>query len=308
MILKEDPIINGLFDPRMGVIDNGKICPTDELDNRFCPGYFGHIKLVKSVFHHQFLDVTMKAIKCYCPRCSSINLDKENELYQEYIKEPDNRKRFGIFYDICSKHKECPCGFTPTYKICKEGLAKIYGEWKETSHREYFSAERVHRIFRKISDEDAYILGFTKEWCRPDWLICTVLPVAPPAVRPSIKQFNGMRSEDDITHKLVDIVKTNNVLAKKLEKKETSDDTIEGFIDLLQYHVATLVDNQIPHINVASHRSGSPLKTIIERLKGKEGRIRGNLMGKRVDFSARTVITPDPNIKIDQLGVPYKLQ
>ena len=126
-------------------------------------------------------------------------------------------------------------------------------------------------------------------------------------MRPSIKQFNGMRSEDDITHKLVDIVKTNNVLAKKVEKKETSDDTIEGFIDLLQYHVATLVDNQIPHINVASHRSGRPLKTIIERLKGKEGRIRGNLMGKRVDFSARTVITPDPNIKIDQLGVPYKI-
>ena len=303
-----DPIINGLFDPRMGVIDNGKICPTDELDNRFCPGYFGHIKLVKPVFHHQFFDITMKAVKCYCPRCSGILLDKENELYQEYIKEPDNRKRFSIFYDICSKQKECPtCGFTLPSKYVKEGLAKIYAEWKEPAKREYFSAERIHRIFRKITDEDAYILGFTKEWCRPDWLVCTVLPVPPPAVRPSIKQFNGMRSEDDITHKLVDIVKTNNVLGKKLEKKETSDDTIEGFIDLLQYHVATLVDNQIPHINVASHRSGRPLKTIIERLKGKEGRIRGNLMGKRVDFSARTVITPDPNIKIDQLGVPYKI-
>ena len=67
-----------------------------------------------------------------------------------------------------------------------------------------------------------------------------------------------MRSEDDITHKLVDILKTNITLARKLEKKETSDDTIEGFIDLLQYHVATLVDNQIPHINVASHRLEAP--------------------------------------------------
>jgi DNA-directed RNA polymerase II subunit RPB1 len=303
-----DPIINGLFDPRMGVIDNGKICPTDELDNRFCPGYFGHIELAKPVFHHQFLDITLKAIKCFCQRCSSILIDKDNELYQEYMKDNDNRKRFSIFYDIASKAKECPqCGFTLPSKYVKEGLAKIYGEWKESGNREYFSAERVHRIFRKITDEDAYIMGFTKDWCRPDWLICTVLPVAPPAVRPSIKQFNGMRSEDDITHKLVDIVKTNITLSKRLDKKETSDETIEGFIDLLQYHVATLVDNQIPHINVASHRSGRPLKTISERLKGKEGRIRGNLMGKRVDFSARTVITPDPNIKIDQLGVPFKI-
>tara|TARA_B100000767_G_scaffold275178_1_gene310840 strand:- start:779 stop:5155 length:4377 start_codon:yes stop_codon:yes gene_type:complete len=303
-----DPIINGLFDSRMGVIDNGKICPTDELDNRFCPGYFGHIEIVKPVFHYQFLDVLLKIIRCYCIRCSSILLDKDNELYQEYIKIQDNKKRYSIFYDITSKVKECPyCGFTLPNKFVKEGLAKIYGEWKELEKREYFSAERIHRIFRKITDEDAYIMGFTKEWCRPEWLICTVLPVPPPSVRPSIKQFNGMRSEDDITHKLVDIVKTNNSLAKKLERNETPEETIEGFIDLLQYHIATLVDNQIPGINAASHRSGRPLKTITERLKGKEGRIRGNLMGKRVDFSARTVITPDPNIKIDELGVPFKI-
>ena len=57
----------------------------------------------------------------------------------------------------------------------------------------------------------------------------------------------------------------------------------------------------------AAHRSGRPLKTHRQRLKGKEGRIRGHLMGKRVDFSARTVITPDPNLEIDQVGVPLKI-
>ena len=56
-----------------------------------------------------------------------------------------------------------------------------------------------------------------------------------------------------------------------------------------------------------AHRSGRALKTLRQRLKGKEGRIRGNLMGKRVDFSARSVITPDPNIKINELGVPFKV-
>ena len=305
-----EPIINGLFDPRLGVLDPGKICPTDGLDNRFCPGYFGHMELVKPVFSYQFMDIIMKTLKCYCLRCSSILIDKEDDKYKINIKVIQNKKRFGSFYDILSKVQECPkCSFIKPSKIYKEGLARVYAEYKhkEDNQKEYLSAERVYRIFRKISKEDSSAMGFTEEWCLPHWLICTVLPIPPPAMRPSIKQFNGTVSHDDITHKLVDILKTNNTLTKKLENTTTNEETLEGFIDLLQYHIATLVDNQIPNISVASHRSGRPLKTIIERLKGKEGRIRGNLMGKRVDFSARTVITPDPNIKIDQLGVPYKI-
>ena len=306
-----EPVINGLFDPRMGVLDHGKICPTDELDNRFCPGYFGHIELQKPVFHYQFMDIIMKTLKCYCMRCSSILIDKENDYekvkIQNILQEP-NKKRWAYYYDQVSKNKTCPvCGFTQPSKFAKEGLAKVYAEWKDTGTKEYLSAERVHKIFRKISIEDCNILGFTEEWCRPNWLICTVLPVAPGTVRPSIKQPNGTRSEDDITHKLVDIIKTNETLKKKLENKTTSNETINGFVDLLQYHVATFVDNEIPNVNVSCHRSGRPLKSFVQRLKGKEGRLRGNLMGKRVDFSARTVITPDPNIKIDQLGVPYKI-
>ena len=306
-----EPVINGLFDPRMGVLDHGKICPTDELDNRFCPGYFGHIELQKPVFHYQFLDIVQKSLKCFCLRCSSVLLDKENESEQEKLQsmlQKSNRRRWNYYYEYVSKNRTCyKCGFTQPSKFQKEGLAKIYAEWKETSAREYLSAERVHKIFRKITIEDCNIMGFTEDWCRPHWLICTVLPVAPGAVRPSIKQPNGTRSEDDITHKLVDIIKTNDTLRKKLENKTTSNETIMGFVDLLQYHVATIVDNEIPNVNVSCHRSGRPLKTFVARLKGKDGRIRGNLMGKRVDYSARTVITPDPNIQIDQLGVPYKV-
>ena len=69
-----------------------------------------------------------------------------------------------------------------------------------------------------------------------------------------------------------------------------------------QYHVATFTDNEIPGFPRATQKSGRPLKSVKQRLKGKEGRIRGNLMGKRVDFSARTVITPDPNLGIDQVS------
>jgi DNA-directed RNA polymerase II subunit RPB1 len=306
-----DPVINGLFDPRLGVLDLGKKCPTDELDNRFSPGYFGHIELQKPVISYQFLDIVMKTLKCYCIRCSSILLDKEDDAVKiklDFFRNAKNRKKFYHYYDILSKNKTCvKCGFVQPSKFVKEGLAKIYGEWKETNIREHLSAERIHRMFKRITDEDCAIMGFDKNWCRPDWLICTVLPVCPPAVRPSIRQHTGARSEDDITHKLVDILKTNNTLKKKLENKSTPPETIEGFWDLLQYHVATYVDNEIPNVNESRQRSGRPLKVIVQRLKGKEGRIRGNLMGKRVDYSARTVITPDPNIKIDQLGVPIKI-
>ena len=75
----------------------------------------------------------------------------------------------------------------------------------------------------------------------------------------------------------------------------------------LQYHVATMFDNDMPGIPRATQKSGRPVKSIKARLRSKEGRIRGNLMGKRVDFSARTVISPDPNLRLDQVGVPKTL-
>ena len=76
---------------------------------------------------------------------------------------------------------------------------------------------------------------------------------------------------------------------------------------MVQYHVSTLFNNDIKGISPATTRSGRPMKTFTERLKGKEGRIRHNLMGKRVDYSARSVISPDANLDIDQLGVPYRV-
>ncbi|CAN0367707.1 unnamed protein product, partial [Ectocarpus sp. 13 AM-2016] len=78
---------------------------------------------------------------------------------------------------------------------------------------------------------------------------------------------------------------------------------VESFEQLLQYKVAALFDNERAGQPQETQRSGKPLKTLRARLKGKEGRIRGNLMGKRVDFSARTVITADPNLGIDQVSL-----
>lgn len=136
-----------------------------------------------------------------------------------------------------------------------------------------------------------------------------------------------------MTHKLADIVKINNQLRRN-EQSGAAAHVIAEDVKLLQFHVATMVDNELPGLprvfirltfglllfyffcgtcldysssSQAMQKSGRPLKSIKQRLKGKEGRVRGNLMGKRVDFSARTVITPDPNLQIDQVGVPRSI-
>lgn len=169
------------------------------------------------------------------------------------------------------------------------------------------SAEDVLRTFKRITEEHAEVLGFPRRLNRPEWLICTVLGVLPPAARPSVRNETGQRSEDDITHVYIDIIKYNNNLKNAIDKG-ANPQTIEYNYNFLQYFVAQLVDNTTAAMYMVSKdRTGRPFRTLTDRLKHKDGRIRGNLMGKRVDVSARTVITPDPSLSIDELGVPMQI-
>jgi DNA-directed RNA polymerase subunit A' len=160
--------------------------------------------------------------------------------------------------------------------------------------------------FEDIPDEDLEVLGINAERSRPEWMILTVLPVPPVTARPSITLDNGQRSEDDLTHKLVDIIRINQ---RFMENREAGAPQliIEDLWELLQYHVTTFMDNEISGTPPARHRSGRPLKTLSQRLKGKEGRFRGSLSGKRVNFSARTVISPDPTLSLNEVGVPDRV-
>ena len=184
-------------------------------------------------------------------------------------------------------------------------------EWKHLNEdaqesKIQLTAERVYEIFKNISDEESIILGMDPKYARPDYMVLTVIPVPPLAVRPSVIMFGSARNQDDLTHKLSDIVKCNNELIRN-EQSGAPASIITDITNMLQFHVATLVDNEMPNIPRATQKSGRPLKSIKQRLKAKEGRIRGNLMGKRVDFSARTVITPDPNLRIDEVGIPRSI-
>tara|TARA_Y100000389_G_scaffold194254_2_gene224014 strand:- start:1110 stop:5657 length:4548 start_codon:yes stop_codon:yes gene_type:complete len=314
---KDNPVIKGLFDPRMGVTETGKICSTCNQNNISCPGHFGHIELARPVYNYHFIKQVEKILKCVCFKCSKLLVDKESEIMKSIISK-NSKYKWAKTYALCSKIKVCGqdtidgCGARQPSSYKVEGISGIRASWKgddteeNTKKSMILDAELAKQILEKITDEDCNFLGLSSSWCRPEWLICTVLPVPPPSVRPSVQQDNSQRMDDDLTHKLSEIVKYNNDLRNKIEKNN-SPDIIADWTNLLQYHVATMIDNQIPQVSPATHRSGRPLKAIVERLKGKEGRIRNNLMGKRVDFSARSVITPDSQIELDQLGVPIKI-
>ena len=317
--INNKPVINGLFDPRMGVLDPGFICPTDGLDYMQTPGYFGHINLARPLYYIQYISVVIKILRCVCIKCSKLLISKEQYKHALEMKASD---RWNFVFSIASKIKRCGedcedgCGCKQPKKIKKEGLATLTAEWDniegigEDSPSETLSMnltpEIVLKLFRRISDEDVTFMGFSPIWSRPDWMICQVLAVPPPAVRPSVKHDSQQRSEDDISHIIVNIVKANKTLQEKIQANASSN-VINDWTTLLQYYVATLVDNKIPGVASVAQRSGRPLKSIKERLNGKAGRVRNNLMGKRVDFSARSVITPDPNLSISELGIPKKI-
>lgn len=273
------------------------------------------------------------------------------------IKNPKSRLR--AFVDACKTKTSCPetQQLQPQFRL---DAGKIYAEYKErsadadrlpepadrkqvrevlllftvlaagpsapiaayrTSRVQVFTPERVHEVFRAISDEDVLALGLNPRFARPDWMVLTVLPIPPPNVRPSVQADNG-RSEDDLTHKLAEIIRANINLRRQIQNGEPAAPlyapllpsfsstapsnppphpsllpslfpagspahVVQEFVDLLQFHISSYFDNTVAGQPRATMRSGRPVKSISERLKGKSGRVRGNLMGKRVNFSAR---------------------
>jgi DNA-directed RNA polymerase II subunit RPB1 len=314
------PVIGGLFCPYMGVSEPGILCPTDGLDYMNTPGYFGRIELAAPVFYYQHLATVHKILRCVCIKCSKLLISKEQ--HKQALKMlPD--ERWAYVFGVASKIKRCGddnedgCGCLMPKKIRKENLATLIAEWESDGIKGIseedakkmnmlLTPDIVLKIFRRISDDDVSFMGFSPTFSRPDWMICQVLAVPPPAVRPSIKMDGQQRSEDDLTHIIVNIVKANKTLQEKIRDGAQAN-VIADWHTVLQYYCATLVDNNIPGAAPVAQRSGRPLKSIKERLNGKGGRVRGNLMGKRVDFSARSVITPDPNLSIRELGVPLKI-
>eukprot|EP00178_Gracilaria_changii_P002976 TRINITY_DN1436_c0_g1_i1.p1 TRINITY_DN1436_c0_g1~~TRINITY_DN1436_c0_g1_i1.p1 ORF type:complete len:1836 (-),score=205.39 TRINITY_DN1436_c0_g1_i1:2057-7564(-) len=303
------PLVEGTADRRLGANGSQFPCQTCGGQDRICSGHFGHIELAKPMYNIGFMNTTLKILRCVCHYCSRILCTDRAVEDLLKITRPTARMRAAMRATSGTK-KVCTardgCGHTqPKYSRDGFRIRAVFEDSADDSvdRKQTITAERTHAIFKRISDRDCTALGLSPKWSRPEWLILTLLPVPPLAVRPSISR-GGLRNEDDLTNKLGDIVKNNNAL-RVLESTGAVAHTIREQIDLVQYHVATYMNNEIPGVVTATVRGGSrAIKSIGQRFKGKEGRVRGNLMGKRVDFSARTVITPDPNLKLHEVGVP----
>jgi len=300
------PVDGGLMDTRLGVIDPGLRCKTCGSKLKECIGHFGYIELARPIMHIKFINIVLTLLRTICRDCSIILIPKNkiSELKKELDdierKEGVEARRKKIKDIITTLKNVCP--------HCKSRQQKITLEKPTTflENERRLSPIEIRTRLEKIPDEDCEIFGIRPEVARPEWMVLTILPIPPVTMRPSITLESGERSEDDLTHKLGDIVRINQRLFENISAG-APEIIIEDLWDLLQYHITTFYDNSVAQLPIARHRSGQPLKTLTERIKSKEGRIRHNLAGKRTNFSSRTVISPDPKIKLNEVGIPKEI-
>ncbi|RNJ79149.1 MAG: DNA-directed RNA polymerase subunit A' [Nitrosopumilus sp. B06] len=298
----------GLMDGRLGTLEPGQKCLTCGNTAARCPGHFGHIELAEPVLHIAFIDNIHKLLQSTCRSCARLKVPQVDLDAFKRIKEKEaaytviSQKRIPEqIIDKAKKAKECPhCG-KPQYELIFTKPTIFVEKTDAGEHR--LLPITIRERFSQILDGDLELLLYDPVTARPEWFILQALPVPPVTVRPSIILETGIRSEDDLTHKMVDIIRVNQRL-KESKEAGTPPLIVQDLVDLLQYHTTTYFDNEVSGIPQAHHRSGRPLKTLTQRLKGKEGRFRGSLSGKRVDFSSRTVISPDPNLDLSEVGVP----
>ena len=284
------PVDGGLMDLRLGAIDPGVRCRTCGGKLKECLGHFGYIELARPLIHLKYVPLIEVMLRSTCQECGRILLSDEDLKMlpsSQVIKKSKDVKR-------------CPHCKAEHEKIKVEKPTSFY-----SGKKRIFPNEIRSRLVR-IPNEDLKFLSVNPEVARPEWALLTLLLVPPVTARPSITLETGERSEDDLTHKLGDIVRSNQRLWENLNAG-APEVIIEDLWDLLQYHVTTYFDNTIAQVPPARHRSGQQLETITERIKGKEGRIRHNLAGKRVNFSSRTVISPDPCINLNEVGIPQEI-
>jgi DNA-directed RNA polymerase subunit A' len=292
------PIEMGLMDLHLGVIEPNLRCRTCGGRVNECPGHFGIIELAMPVIHVGYAKEIKRLLQGTCRACgrilpdapstrSSADADSDDGTAPLRTREP-------------KEERSCP--------HCHEVQQRIILDkpttFRENGHK--ITPKEVRARLERIPDDDVRAAGLNPKFGRPEWMVLTVLPVPPVQVRPSITLESGERSEDDLTHKMVDVLRINQRLRENRDMGAPQL-VVEDLWELLQYHVTTYFDNQTSGIPPARHRSGRPLKTLAQRLKGKDGRFRSNLSGKRVNFSARTVISPDPLLSINEVGIPVEV-
>ncbi|KAK7206823.1 putative DNA-directed RNA polymerase III subunit [Myxozyma melibiosi] len=335
------PKEHGALDRRMGISSNSAECATCRGKLATCQGHFGHVRLALPVFHVGYFKSVISILQNVCKECAAILLDDINRLkFLQELRRPgiDNLRRMQILKKVneqCRKQRRClKCGAINGV-VKKAGPLKIIHDkfrWsgkqiveeKIEFDRSFESAKefvpdlekfqkkamddmnplKVLNLFKRIIPSDCELLGMDPLEGRPEMFIWQYVPAPPVCIRPSVQQESAS-NEDDLTVKLTDIVWTSSLIRSGLDKGMTIVNLMEQW-DYLQLCVAMYINSDTPGTS-GPGAPAKPMRGLCQRLKGKQGRFRGNLSGKRVDFSGRTVISPDPNLKINEVAVPDRV-
>ena len=288
-----EPKRGGLIDTRMGTTDNNIDCSTCGLSSAYCVGHFGHIDLADYAYHMGYIQVVKKILSFICLKCSKLLVYKNEDELIEMLKNKSGKARFNEIRNIAKYVKFCQkpgygCGTqVSTIKIDikkQTGAISIISETNleniateeggndgKKKIQDPLTPERCFDILKNISDTDCMIMGIDPKVTRPEMLVHQVFAVPPPAVRPSAKAdfLASSTMEDDLTHKLADIIKAN-VRIRKF-KESLNENTSKYSVDhthLLQYHVATYYDNDTLSIPKTEQR-GKVIRSLSARMKGK---------------------------------------
>ncbi|KAM1047621.1 hypothetical protein ACFX2I_026871 [Malus domestica] len=274
--IAEEAKREGLSDPRLGAIARNVNWETCGGDVHSCPGHFGHIVLAQPFYHVLFTKTVFSVLESVCFRCSRIlpKLYLEGSSVLKDPMRPQTNKR---------KRKDDP----------EPGPAPA------PVQKVPFTAQKALAILQKIHTEPCRQLGFNLTFARPDWMIIQVLPIPPPHVRPFMRADSCRIYQDDLTFQLYRIIRLNNHLNARKVRSLHGERLLELYIS--QYY------NKLPGQPRATTDAGMPIRSICCRLNGREGLIREHLMEEQVFESAQAMVTSDPNIKVDQLGVPWTI-
>ncbi len=302
---KANDLTNTLHDPRMGPIEDDIICPTCSKTMVECPGHFGHIVLNEHIIHPlpYSLKMVLNFLKCFCFKCSRLafSSDKLNLLNLSNLK---GMKRYNAIVEAVNKVEICwNCGSQiPKFYVNNPRVDpkvmmfyKLLAEKKSKENSIEVSVPEIERVFKGIIDEDIFLFGFNPHRMRPVNLILSIIPVLPTCSRPYVIT-NGDKCEDDLTSIYRNICKKNAAIPLALTDEDRAKE-----VRSLAFYLSVLFDNSKGRVK---QPNGRPKKGIKERMAGKGGLFRGNLMAKRTNYSARTVVGGDPTLKADEIGVP----
>jgi DNA-directed RNA polymerase beta' subunit len=301
-----------VYDDRMGTCDSSKLCETCNESVDVCPGHFGHIELHEPIIHPLYYKRVVAFLNCTCLKCHRLLILKD-QVYLCGLNKYKGESRFIKIQEKLKKVEMCcheDCGVdNPKCKFSTSDstFLKVYEGKDKSKTSIVITTEEIKTIFDNMSVDDIELMGFDPDIVHPRTLVLSIIPVLPICARPYVKA-DGNICDDDLTNQYFEIIKINNHLAS-IEvgpgKKELSETKRQKFLASLRFRVMTTFNNAQ---GKAKHTTnGRAIKGIKERMSGKEGQLRSNLLGKRCNQTGRTVIGPDPTLKFGQIAIPKEM-